>query len=374
MKCTLFFEPNIYGHRLEYLHSLYEYASTISHERFVFVVPSTFNNEKNKFQWPSASNIVIEIVDIKKSWLENKGRLSFAYNTILLSLLLRHYTKKHKATDVFLINLMAFYPAVSILLPKNVNISGIVYYIFLYDNLSEVQIKKNWRKYKEIAAKKNIKTVFMLNDAKSADILNTELSTDKFKRLADPIPIKDVTFQDLRKTYNISDDAIIFSHFGGLTARKGTLKILDAISLLDNKEKYVFFFAGKAYDDLSNVIHTKIDILREQGYQIYYKEGFVSYEYLSSLASGSDCILIPYSNTCQSSGALAYSAFYKTNVIGPSEGLLGELIQKYHLGVTVDEITPASIAEAILRFKPFAINDSYCKDNSKETFCKLILG
>lgn len=373
MKCTLFFEPNIYGHRLEYLHSLYEYASSINHERFVFVVPSTFNDEKNKFQWPSASNIVIEIVDINKSRFENKGRLSFAYNTILLSLLLRHYTKEHKATNVFLINLMAFYPAVSLFLPKNVNISGIVYYIFLYDKLSDDQNRKNWRKYKKIAETKNIKNVFLLNDSKSAEIFNQKFSTEKFRRLADPIPVMNTQLEDIRKTYNLSDDVIIFSHFGGLTARKGTLKILEAISFLEDKRKYAFIFAGKAYDDISYMMHAKVESLKSQGYQIFYEEGFVSYEFLSSLAAGSNCILVPYSNTCQSSGALAYSAFYKTNVIGPSEGFLGELIKKYHLGTTIDKITPECIAEAVANFTPSPIDDTYCRDNSRESFCRTIL-
>lgn len=373
MKCTIIFEPNIYGHRLEYLHSLYEFASTIHDEHFVFILPNNFNDEKDKFEWPTVSNIDIAFINNRKSTIGGNRRLGFAYNTIKLALSLRSYVKKYKATDVFLINLMALYPAVTYILPKCVNISGIIYYIFLYDKLSEKQKRKNWRKYKKLAETKNIKSVFLLNDSKSAEIFNQKYCTEKFRRLADPISVMNTQLEDIRKTYNISDDVIIFSHFGGLTTRKGTLKILEAISFLEDKRKYAFIFAGKAYDDISSIMHDKVESLKSQGYQIFYEEGFVSYEFLSSLAAGSSCILVPYSNTCQSSGALAYSAFYKTNVIGPSEGFLGELIKKYHLGTTIDKITPECIAEAVANFTPSPIDDTYCRDNSRESFCRTIL-
>ena len=83
--------------------------------------------------------------------------------------------------------------------------------------------------------------------------------------------------------------------------------------------------------------------------------------------------MIPYKLTDLSSGALGYAALFGKPVIGPSSGLIGELIIDNKLGISLDEIKAESIAKTINDFRNISIHTSYVENNSINAFCKTIL-
>ena len=74
-----------------------------------------------------------------------------------------------------------------------------------------------------------------------------------------------------------------------------------------------------------------------------------------------------YDNTSMSSGVVGYSSFFGSNVIGPSQGLLGHLIKEYKLGICIDKITPQSILSVFNQSK-LETDREYCKTHRVEDF------
>lgn len=68
-----------------------------------------------------------------------------------------------------------------------------------------------------------------------------------------------------------------------------------------------------------------------------------------------DYVLVPYKNVEQSSGIIGYAAQYNKPVIGPSEGLLGELIREYRLGYTITQLSVSNLSEKMKEL----LNDDY---------------
>ena len=78
-----------------------------------------------------------------------------------------------------------------------------------------------------------------------------------------------------------------------------------------------------------------------------------------------DVILTPYKRINTSSGAIGYAAQFKKPVIATGGGLLGKLVNKYHLGVLISDVSGESIADGIRRFESWHYrNNSYLEKNN----------
>lgn len=371
---TLIFETNLSGHRLEYLQHLYHAAISDKKHKYVFVLPEQIRQYTSSSEWVNSDNIIIQTLSEEEIKYCSRGNLLIS--SLKRTLILRKYTHKYKATQIFLIFLMLYIPWGLLCLPKKVQISGIIYRIFLNQKSNFIKKNIHWGLYYLLTSSNRINKVFLLNDQHSAEILNNKLKTKKYICLPDPISTYDSSeIIDFRKKYDISSQQLLFAHFGGLTRRKGTIKILEAITKIpiEKKDLFCFFFAGKVYNDIKDEFYTRITDLKKKGYHIFSDDSFVSYNFLHSLAEASDAILLPYSNTQQSSGVLGYAALHQKPVIGSKEGLLGKLITHHNLGDTLNETSSDAIYNAIIRFRRKKIISNYTILNSVEKFSMTIL-
>ena len=374
MKTTIIFETSLKGHRYEYLYNLYKAASKNEEESYVFVLPYDYRlKEWDEF---GGKNIELAIIGVEQlKILNNRNLLISAFRK---SNVLHSYVKKYHATHVFLIFLMLYMPFLLWVLPRGVNISGIVYRSFLWDDSQKKGLLRRcleWVRYGLMAKSSQMEKVLLLNDSKSADVFNERFSTDKFARLPDPYTHLGGKTENLKEKMRIAKSDNLFIQVGQLSGRKGTIEILDALDMLSNKEitHNHFYFAGKVADDIRESFYSKFDELESKGLHIYVKDEFVSFEFLNSLCASCDCMLVPYKNTCQSSGAIGYAAQYGKPIIGPSKGLLGYLIKHYRLGFLIDNICANDIYTALLKFKRIAIPNNYVRDNQLDDFLKMCL-
>lgn len=374
MKTTIIFETSLRGHRYEYLYNLYNAASQKTQESFVFILP----HDKRLDEWKSFDDGRIKIVKIKAELLKKVNGGNLLVSAYRKSIFLRHYVKKYQATHVFLIFLMLYIPFVLWILPKRVKISGIVYRSFLWEDNKKKGILRRlfeWLRYWLMAKSLKIKKILLLNDNQSADFFNKCFATDKFIRLPDPYTPLDGSIKNIKELLHIDAFDNLFIQIGLLSERKGTLEILDALLMLSTEEKLHnhFYFAGKVADDIKDSFYAKMNNLKSKGVQVYVKDEFISFEFLNSLCASCDCMLTPYKNTCQSSGAIGYAAQYGKPVIGPSKGLLGYLIKHYRLGFQIDEVCADDIYSAISNFKRIFVPNDYVKDNQLSDFLKICL-
>lgn len=351
----LIYDPQITGHHSEYIQHLAEYLANkelensyyfIVSEEFLEKFPEIVNktNGNKKIFWeyiPKAEVIKLQNISLV--------RRSFAeYNIV------KKYVKKLSAShviimffDIFQLSLIFKRPAFTV--------SGILFLQFYRIKSKNIKSKiKYLRKYwitKFYSRNKQIKRVFVLNDAKAEQYLNKEFETDVFRMLPDPVPkLMPLENFDVYKEYNIDKQKKIYLHIGVLSDKKGTLEILDAIPFFTNDEqkKICFIFAGTSKSNYKNKIKDKIEFYKKNSdVQIIWIDEFMSNNLMKSFLNSSYTVLIPYKKTESSSGVYGHATAAGKIVIGTSQGLPGELIKNYELGITCDTIDGKEIANAM---------------------------
>ena len=371
-KINIIFESSIKGHVLEYLHNIYMYAKHCE-DNFVFLLPRSFEKSKSILHWPEAANITFHfITDIEA---EKCNQQSVLKSALERSRCIRYYAKDLKADNVFLIFLIRTMPFLPFYLPSKTQASGIIYSIPLYKSeQSRGQKIKDKIIYRLFARKNSIKNIFMLNDPKSAAHYNNKYNTNKFLHLTDPIPGIDMSqVKDMREELGIPAQNTVYLQFGSIDSRKNSLNILRALTLMSPGELKgkTFIFMGKLYSNIKEEFNKLVAQLSDK-VQIIVNEGFVPYEYLNSMCYTTDVILTIYNNIEMSSGSIGYAAYFGKTVIGPSGGLLGNLIKDNNLGITIDNVTPENIKQALLAdVKP--LENNYKDSHSVKFFSETIL-
>lgn len=371
---VLVFQPSLVGHYLEYLHHLFLLANKDGSNEYVFIVPEEFKHKQTFFEWNYTQNIVIDYLSPDEFvYCSASGKqLRDSYRICKMT---KKYADKHSCINVFCTNIVMYCPMAALILGRKYSLVGIIYKIYLYEDKSSSISNRLLNRLKYLVYSKFgvYKKLLILNDKKSAESLNRIYHSNKFQAIPDPfIPLDSKNVVDIRKKFNIADDKKIFVHFGGLSRRKGTHVILDSIDYLtqDESKNYVFIIAGVAGDSIKDYIAYKIEALSEK-VTIIFENRFCEYEYLAGLCQCCNAILIPYQQTDLSSGLLGYASQFQKPVIGPNSGLIGELINQYNLGLSIDASSPVQLSLAyrmVLEGKVSELGKEYCHANNVDKF------
>lgn len=364
------------GHHVEYvnhiIHGVYREGLL---NNYVFLLNKKAAQEINsKLPEDQLLNLKIDIIPTKDlhTIIEEKNFLIRSFKT---SILLRRYIIKHNVNKVFLISLIQSLPFISLVLPKNVKIIGIIYLIYLYRWKESGFITKltDVLKYRILVDSKKISSVLILNDTSSVKMLNRLYKTKKFRSLVDPVNLDSKTFSSgvFIQNEKLRNECVI-GHFGFLEKRKGTLELLKAIPLIDrNKlENFTFLIAGEVSSEIMKEYNSLLKRAKKFA-RIETLNKRLNQTEIDCICRSSNYLIIPYTNNQQSSGILGYSAYYSTPVIGPSKGLLGKLIRKYKLGITIEECDSKSIKkilESDLLLGKNMLSEKYLKRNSIMNF------
>lgn len=371
---TLIFDSSVTGHHLEYLHHYYMEAIGHTDEEYVIMVPHDFINVKKEYEWPYSSNIsFVYIPEEDEKLLKETNFYKLGWNT---SKILQRAVRKIKPDRVLLTMLMQFIPFIIFLLPRNVKVRGIMYKIYLYEEhrMGKLRLAVERLRFWLAARSCKIEKIFVLNDEDSARTFNTLYSTSKFRSLPDPVPSVDFSkVKSVREELGVSPIEKLYLHFGGLDGRKGTIDILKSIiaSKKGELKDSCFVFAGRINKNISNEFYDLLSVAKEKT-KIMVFDQFCSYDFLWNLCYSCDVILMPYYLTNLSSGVLGYAALFHKPVIGPDNGLIGKLIDKYHLGIN----TPIPLMSNVFQVKAHnseAGCERYVMTNSLEKFKQIIM-
>lgn len=377
METTIIFSHTETGHILEYFHHIYSICEEMPERQFVFVVPERFAELKKEATWSDASNVLFDYIystDYKSYQGKSVFKLSYSLSKILCDRI-----KKYKATKVLSLFWFPIVPFGLLLFPRGLKASAILYDVYLRER-DELSLQSRLRHYLNFwlfAKSRKVVRAFVLNDEHMAGVLNEKFNTKHFYALPDPFnPITEAGLINLRDEYGIGKNVTVFAHFGGLDRRKGTLKILDAISHLTEGERKnsCFIFAGRVYSDIKDEFYRKENELAGK-VKIIVKDEFCSYGYLASLCNCCDAILMPYENANRSSGILGYASQFGKPVVAPDNGLIGNLVEKYRLGVAgdlKDAIVLAETMKKIMNNEYVNPSQEYCTVNSVKAFCDVI--
>lgn len=373
-KRVLIFDDQLSGHHLEYIHHLHEGACANIEIDFIFAIPEKFQELKGQLVWKKSDNVQYHF--LSNDEINPSGNLLI--QSYRKSKIVKKIALDYAVDEVFFIELMGFLPVITFIMPKKVKISGIIYLIYLYRwKYSSLTLKiADSLKYLLLSKRQHFKTVFILNDKSAPVYLNKKFNTSKFSYLPDPYqPIDESNVQNIREKYEIPHKNIVYLHFGGLSFRKGTLKILDTLEMLDEYELKgkSFIFAGEIFDDIRNEFYQRYRNIQDK-VQILCFDEFCEYPFLGSLCLSSDFILLPYSNTTHSSGVIGYASQFQTPVIVPKQGLLGKLVKRYRLGFLMEDSSTLSIKDFLINknHHKIDINIDYYKERTMVFFNSII--
>lgn len=371
----IIFDSELRGHHLEYIHHLWTgIALSESQDHYTFVIPQKeWNDTKHLREWPESGKIHLHFL--------TEDDLN--YNPIL-PILKRSQTECHlirnvvnqigNVSEVIILNLAITMPLLPLFLSKKIKVSGIIYTINLYANFKGLRgIKERFVLYQYSKASL-FKKIHTLNSSFAVNYYNNRYATTRFSCLVDPVP--DVDFKKLHNLRNelcISEEMLVFLHFGVMQNRKGTLLILKALKELQYLGNKMFIFAGKIDPEITVEFNRLRKEAEAVGARIIIIDQFIDFEYLYNLCYSSDCILAPYLDTACSSGVIGYGSIFGKPIIGSETGLLGELICNYNLGLTIP-IGVKPLAEIIDNFKPMRIDSNYRNTNTVANFYHSILG
>lgn len=380
MKKILLFDPELSGHHLEYLWHLYSYLRKQEDREAIFVVHPSFQERNRFFSMPDLPHI--RFVSLNEALYRKINVFWSLKSAYWKCKILNHYLKEYNPDYTVLITLFSFFPFIPFLSGKS-KIRGIVYSIYLRKKLSFASRLMHRCFFYEMSRKRSMDKIFLLNDTSSAWQMNVCYSSQKYLPLPDPFlvpPASDIGVEnDLISLCQFDTEvARRYIHFGSMSRRKGTLVVLEAFLAYSGVSKISLVLLGKVADEIQTEFYTKVALLEKKtNVELFFKDAFCSYAAIGSAMPACDYILMPYYNTSQSSGMLGYAAFYNKPVIGPVEGLIGELIQKYGLGYTLPAISSASLSEVLsdtISKEPPCINGvHYLADNSADNFAQLLL-
>ena len=373
----LVFDSVLSGHHLEYIHHIYLGAIQRPEIEYVFAVPENeWFQVKDNQEWPIANNISWIMLDDHLCKEICKG--SLFVQSWKTSRFIKKIAVEHHVDKILLISIAPAIPFLPLILPKNIKLSGIIYKIYLRAPKKGLRGVIDKLRYSIMAHGRSIGKVFILNDPRSTDRLNSIYKTDRFVCLPDPVPnVSKNDLQNVRSELGVSENVKIFLHFGAMDERKGTLLILRTLYGMSESElsDKLFVFAGRVGDRIKNVFYELAKLAEKHGAKIHIKDEFVTYTELNNLCHTADCILIPYLLTDLSSGALGYAAVHNTPVIGPKEGLIGELISDNDLGVCLINVDMNNLHSAMLNIPQKSVGhmSNYSIINSSANFQVSIL-
>lgn len=369
---TLIFDDTITGHHLEYISYYHELAKRNGEEQFCFLLPKEFCKVKDTINWSEEPNVTVQYLNEHDREKCKKGNVFVAaWNK---SRIVARESKRLNADRVILTTLMEFMPFLLFLLPGKCILSGIIYRIYLRDNeMSGVRLWLEKLRFLLMARIHKKSVFYILNDENSTKRLNCNFNTNKFKYLPDPVPNIDISsVRSIREKLGILDSGYVYLHFGGLTERKGTLEILKAIMITDEKtlSNKSFVFAGKVYDDIREEFYNLLEQAKQRTNILVFDE-FCQYDFLYNLCKTCDCILIPYKMTNLSSGILGYAALFNKPVIAPEQGLIGDIVRENSLGVTLRDVSASGISAAF-NLLPVCKFSNYAARNSVDNFINIL--
>lgn len=204
-----------------------------------------------------------------------------------------------------------------------------------------------------LCRRKDVAEILML-DPFAPDFYNSLYSSNKFRYLPeyfdDTIPLIDV-----HKHFGLPRDKTLFVFPGNISRRKGVLEFLDALLITVKKssefaESVSVVLAGPVMSDVRDPVFQRVDMLKRDfpDFQLFLFDRFLKEQEFISLISVSDIVCLLYLKFAGSSNILIHAASYGRLILSPEFGLIGELVERYQLGITCDESDINSLSKALL--------------------------
>ena len=231
-----------------------------------------------------------------------------------------------------------------------------------------------------------LKTLFCLDPVAVSSLHHQFKTSAKVVHLPDPVepfPPSSLSCLEIRERLGIQPNRKVFLLFGALTERKGVHQLLEAISSLPSQlcDQICLLFVGKLALRIETQFKSQIKaVCQAKPVQILGNYEYIPDSEIPQYFQVADLILAPYQRHVGMSGILLLAAAAEKPLLSSDYGLMGELVHRYELGLTVDSTQPSEIAQALTQFmlssSPNFGNPEkmkqFVRDNSAQKFAEII--
>lgn len=216
----------------------------------------------------------------------------------------------------------------------------------------------------------NFQTLFCL-DQFAKDSISTLNGKVKAVHLPDPVQIyknTDVQPEKFNEKLEIHPGRKTFLMFGVPQKRKGIDQLIEAINLLPSYlcQEFCLLIVGP----LSSEPSTKdklTELSKTLPLQVIVVDKFVPDQEVQVYFQIADVILAPYQRHVGMSAILVRAAAALKPVLSSNYGLMGEIVKRHKLGVTVDSRIPVEIAKGLKQYLTMPAED-LCSHHSMKQF------
>ncbi|WP_197985731.1 glycosyltransferase [Leptolyngbya sp. Cla-17] len=366
------FDLSVLGHHASYIKHLLRYWIDLQAPgELIFIVsPKFLQAHSDVVQLASESHVegiqFIAITEEEEETLNSrKTKFDRAFRNLREWNLLQKYAESIAATHCLLMYLDTCELPLLIGAKLPCSFSGIYFRpTFHYSDLS--QFVPSWKERMQQVREKlfitrtlhhpKLQTLFCL-DPFAVECLNSGSKKAIAVSLPDPVEpivISNSELENFRSQLNIQPDRQVFLLFGSFEAeRKGIYQLLDALALLPASvcQKICILLVGNANVEEQARIQVRIDHLcQHQPVQIETRFEFIPDPDVEKYFLVTDVALAIYQRHVGMSGILLLAAAAQKPVLSSNYGLMGELVKRHHLGLTVDSTAPEEIATGLTQF------------------------
>lgn len=169
---------------------------------------------------------------------------------------------------------------------------------------------------------------------------------------------------EFKNKYKISTDKKIFLNFGYLDDRKGMEVFIDACAALSSEAlaKICLLLAGPVPEYYEKIIEAKLAQVPEL--EVIRCYGYLPARDVQICFEISDVVLILYQDFLNMSSVLIRAAMANKPTFATQTGMIGELVSRNNVGVTVDATSVSEVANELSAIIKNGI--SYSEDNLKQ--------
>lgn len=151
----------------------------------------------------------------------------------------------------------------------------------------------------------------------------------------------------------VPEGRVVFVLFGFLSARKGTLVLLDALARLapDIAARTAIMLAGRLDAAIAPAVARQAALLGrvQPELWLHIEDRHLAPGEIEALLERAQIVLAPYQRFIGSSGVLLWAARAGKPVLTQDYGLIGSLVREHRLGLAVNTGSPEALAAAIAR-------------------------
>ena len=161
--------------------------------------------------------------------------------------------------------------------------------------------------------------------------------------------------------------------FGALSERKGVKVVLQALESMSKEQRarVRLLLAGRLDEDCRAAVaatRTRLSASSDDPDGLEVIDRFLSTDELAALVKRSDVVMAPYQRHVGSSGALVWAARHGRPVLAQQYGLVGALVRRHALGVTVDSSDAERVAGAMLQLSCPKTRAGACRPEGQAEF------